>query len=510
MNYYLGIDIGTSGTKATLFDSHFHAIATATSGYDMQQPYLGWAEQSPETWWHATQDVIRQVVRQSHIQPENIRSIGVTGQMHGMVLLDAFNQVLRPAIIWCDQRTTEECEWLTTSVGREHLIAITANPALPAFTASKILWVQRHEPEIFHRIDKILLPKDYIVHQLTGGYSTDVSDASGTQLLDIHTRQWSQTMLNVVGIQRHQLPEVYESEQVVGYVQPTIAALLGLSSTTSVVAGAGDQAAAAVGNGIVSPGTLSMTIGSSGVVFAATDQPIIDPHGRVHTFCHAVNGKWHVMGVTQAAGLSMKWMKDQLFQHEVQEAVNHQRNVYDEINRQISLIPAGAEGVIYLPYLNGERTPHLDAHARGVFFGLTTRHTKAHLVRAVMEGVTCSLHDCYGVLQAMQLSAAKIRVAGGGAQSDVWMQMIADHLNIPSVRTNVSDAGTLGCAMLAAVGCGDEPSLVELCNRIVLTSATFTPETTLHHVYMPYYQLYQQLYLALKPQFVQLAEISQQ
>lgn len=372
MDYLIGIDIGTSGTKAALFDIDGNAIKSSTAEYGMSQPYNGWAEQDPQDWWNAVQKTL------ADIWTDGIVGIGLSGQMHGLVMLDENNEVIRPAIIWCDQRTAAECDEITDIIGRKRLIDITANPALTGFTASKIMWVKKHEPENYAKCRHILLPKDYIRFKLTGEFATDVSDAGGMQLLDIKNRCWSDEVAEKLGIDTDMLPKVYESTEITGYYKGV-----------PVAAGGGDNACAAVGCGIVSSGKAFTTIGTSGVVYAHTDTPIIDSDGKIHTFCAAVPGKWHVMGVTQAAGLSLKWFREN-FAAELS---------YKEIDERANKIPIGSERLLYLPYLMGERTPHLDPFARGVFFGISAMHKREHFMRAVMEGVAFSLRDCLEVLK---------------------------------------------------------------------------------------------------------------
>ena len=386
MNYLIGIDVGTSATKTVLFDEDGNIAASASEGYPLSQPENGWAEQNPGDWKRAVLNTLGQVAKKSGVNPEEIIGIGISGQMHGLVMLDENGEVLRPSIIWCDQRTGEEVEQMLAVMPREKWISVTANPPLTGWTAAKILWVRNHEPEIFARCRHILLPKDYIRYVLTGAFATEVSDASGMQLLDVPSRCWSKEVLKALNLDESLLGKVYESCEVTGTLLPEIADLTGLSVSAKVVGGAGDNAAAAVGTGIVRDGTAFTTIGTSGVVFAHTSGVSIDPKGRVHTCCAAVPGAFHIMGVTQGAGLSLKWFKDQFCQDYVEEAERTGWDVYDLINRDVAEVKPGSGRLIYLPYLMGERTPHLDPDCRGVFFGLSAIHTKKHLLRAVMEG----------------------------------------------------------------------------------------------------------------------------
>ena len=507
MTYVLGIDIGTSGTKTVLFDEKGKEISSAFKDYQLYQPEIGWAEQKPEDWWEAVVVTISLAIKKSEVSIEDIKGIGLSGQMHGLVMLDKEGQVLRPSIIWCDQRTTEECAEITKLVGAERLIEITANPALTGFTASKIMWVKKHEPEIYEKTYKILLPKDYIRFMLTGEFCTEVSDASGMQLLDVPNRNWSDEVLEKLHINKDLLGKVYESQEVTGTVNKTAAMLTELKEGTKVVGGAGDQAAGAIGNGIVRSGVVSSTIGTSGVVFAQTDKILIDKKGRVHTFCHAVPGTWHIMGVTQAAGLSLKWFKDNLCVLENQNSAISGIDVYDELNREAESIKPGSDGLMYLPYLMGERTPHLDPYARGVFFGLTARHNKNDMLRAVMEGVGYSLNDCMDIINEMGITAHEVRASGGGGKSEVWRQIQADMFNSEVVTINSSEGPALGVAILALVGVGVYSSVVEACDTIIHKVTSQKPIEENVKVYNKYHKIYKNLYTALKPEFLNLNKL---
>ena len=420
--YLLGCDIGTSGTKSVLFTLSGRPVASSTFEYPLYQPQNGYAEQDPRDYAEAAFASIRDVLAKSGISPDSVLSVGLSGQMHGLVLLDADGEPLRRAIIWCDQRTGEECEEITRILGREKLIAITANPAVTGFTASKIRWVQKHEPEIYEKAKKILLPKDYVRYALTGEFAADYSDASGMQLMDVPHRCWSGEVLSALDIDPSLLAPLYESSEIAGRISREAAEKTGLLPGTPVAGSAGDQAAAAVGSGIVRPGVISATIGTSGVVFAYADRPSIDPQGRVHTLCHAVKGAWHVMGVTQGAGLSLQWFRNRFCGEEMRVASGLGVDPYSILDREAALSPIGADGLLFLPYFMGERTPHLDPDARGVFFGLTASHEKRDLLRAVMEGVGHSLTDCYDVIRELGFDAGEVRAAGGGGRSPFWRQ----------------------------------------------------------------------------------------
>ena len=508
MKYVLGIDLGTSATKTVLFDEKGNVVASASREYPLSQPKNGWAEQEPIDWYNAGIETIAEVVATSGINKEDIVSLGISGQMHGLVMLDENCDVLRPSIIWCDQRTGKECDELTEKLTREKLIEITANPALTGFTASKILWVKNNEPEIFEKCRHILLPKDYLRFRLTGDFATEVSDASGMQILDVPGRCWSQVMIDALGIKKEYLPKVYESPEVTGKINKETADKTGLSENTLVVGGAGDNAAAAVGMGVVKEGKAFTTIGTSGVVFAHTDAPVIDKGGRVHTFCCAVPGKWHVMGVTQGAGLSLQWFKKQFCLEETNKAEAENRSAYDVMTDEADKIPVGCDRLLYLPYLMGERTPHLDPDCRGVFFGISAMHTRAHFIRAVLEGVSYSLYDCVCVLKEMGITPAEMLVCGGGGKSEFWRQMLCDIFAVPVKTAESSEGPALGVAVLAAVGAGLYNSVEEACETMVRYSDTASsPDSEKTAQYMNYHKIYTKLYSDLKDTYKDLAGI---
>ncbi len=501
MKYLLGIDIGTSGTKTVLFDKGGNPISSSTEEYPLYQPEIGWAEQDPLDWWKAVCTTINAVIKDSNINPESISGIGLSGQMHGLVMLDGDGNVLRKSIIWCDQRTAKECVEITEKVGEKRLIDITANPALTGFTASKILWVRNNEPEIYEKCRKILLPKDYIRYMLTGEFATEVSDASGMQLLDIKNRCWSKEVLNALDIPIEYLGNVHESIVVSGKVHKRAAELTGLKENTPVVGGAGDQAAGAIGNGIISSGQISSTIGTSGVVFAHLDEPIIDEKGRAHTFCHAVPGAWHMMGVTQGAGLSLKWFRDNFCTNEIEVAKNMGIDPYVLMTKEAEKVPAGSRGVVYLPYLMGERTPHLNPKAKGVFFGLSAAHTKNDMLRAVIEGVSYSLLDCMEIIKGTGLNPTNVMVSGGGGKSELWRQILADMFNC-KVSTNKSSEGpALGVALLAGVGTGVYKDINEACSIAISENSIQYPKEENSLIYKRYYEIYKKIYNDLKETF---------
>lgn len=507
MEYIIGIDLGTSGTKTVLFDRAGAVIASASEEYPLYQPQNGWAEQDPEDWWHAAAATCRAVMEKSGVDPKDVKGLGVSGQMHGLVMLDKEGRVLRRSIIWCDQRSGRQCETITERVGAERLIAITANPALTGFTASKLLWVRENEPEVYARCAHILLPKDYVRYMLTGDFATEVSDASGMQFLDVPRRQWSQEVLNKLDIDPALLAKVYESPEVTGVVHSQAAELTGLRPGTPVVGGAGDNAAAAVGTGVVRDGKAFTTLGTSGVVFAHTDKLAIDPKGRVHTFCCAVPGAWHVMGVTQGAGLSLKWFRDNFCFSEIISAQGLCIDPYVLLDKQAEQSPVGCNKLLYLPYLMGERTPHLDPDCRGVFFGLSAMHLRSDLLRAVMEGVVYSQRDSLEVLREMGVDPRQMLACGGGGTSPLWRQMLADVYNRPVQTVQSKEGPALGAAILAGVGAGLYPSVQEACDSMIRLNPPQEPIRENVSQYEKIYQVYRGLYPALKDNFKQLAEL---
>lgn len=493
MKYLIGIDIGTSGTKSVLFDCRGNAVASATAEYPLYQPNNGWAEQDPEDWWCAVCITLQQITRDLD---GGIAGIGLSGQMHSLVLLDRENRVIRPAILWCDQRTAPQCETIERIIGRERLIEITGNPALPGFTASKLVWVQENEPELYARCAHILLAKDYIRYKLTGQYATEVSDASGMQLLDIANRCWSREVCQALNIDMALLGQVYESPDITGTITPQAAALTGLAPGIPVAGGAGDNAAAAIGTGVCRPGSAFTTIGTSGVVFSPCATPITDPGGRIHTFCAAVPDSWHVMGVTQAAGLSLNWFRGTLAPE----------LSYRQIDEACRDIPIGSGRLLYLPYLMGERTPVLDSNARGVFFGLSAVHGRMHMARAVLEGISYSLYSCLEVIRENGIAISDMALCGGGSKSPFWAQMLCDVYGIP-VHTAASDAGAaLGAAILGGVAGGVFSCVEEGCQALVKRGEPLSPDAPAHAAYQQSYRLYDGLYPALKASFRALAQ----
>ncbi len=505
--YLLGIDIGTSGTKTALFSESGELAASYTGEYPLYQPQNGYAEQEPEDWWQAVCDGIKAVLAQSGINPAEIAGIGLSGQMHGLVMLDEGGNVLRRSIIWCDQRTAKECEQMTAVAGLDRLMKITAAPAMTGFTASKLLWVRNNEPEIYEKCRHVLLPKDYIRFRLTGEFATEVSDASGMQLLDIENRCWSDELLTAFDIDRSLLARVYESPEITGEITAAAALKTGLKSGTPVVGGAGDNAAAAVGCAVVRDGRAFTTIGTSGVVFAHSSKMSPDSKGRIHTFCSAVPGEWHVMGVTQAAGLSLKWFRDNLCTDIIADAQSRGIDPYVIIDTLAAKSPAGANRLLWLPYLMGERTPHLDPYARGVFFGLSAMHTKADMLRAVMEGVTFSLCDCLDIFRENRINVGSMMACGGGGSSAFWRQMLADAFGCEVCTAVSSQGAALGAALLAGTGAGVFSDVREACDAVVGIKQRCSPDARNADIYGEYRKLYKQLYPALRESFSLLARM---
>lgn len=507
MAYVIGVDCGTSGTKTVLFDEKGKVIASHTIEYPMYQPKNGYAEQDPADWANAMLDTVKAVMAKSGVSANDVVGVGISGQMHGLVMLDGDGNVLRKSIIWCDQRTEAEVEQMNRLIGREKLIEITANPALTGWTAAKILWVKNNEPEIYEKCRHILLPKDYLRYILTGEFATEVSDASGMQLLDVPNRCWSKEICDALGIDMSMLAKVYESCEVTGELTAKAAALTGLKAGTIVVGGAGDNAAAAIGTGVAEDGKAFTTIGTSGVVFAHTSDIAIDPKGRVHTCCAAVPNTWHVMGVTQGAGLSLKWFRDNFCEAEKETAKYMGVDEYYLMDKEAMTVPVGAERLLYLPYLMGERTPHLDPNARGMFFGLSAMHTKKHMLRAVLEGVSYSLRDCVEVFREMNINVSDMMACGGGGSSPLWRSMLADLYNCP-VKTVASKEGpALGVALLALTGAGVYSSVPEACSAVVSVDKIQQPDEANVPIYESYYQLYREIYPAIKAQCAKLAKL---
>ena len=492
MAYFLGIDTSTTSSKALLIDEKGEVIAVASNPHTLQTPKPLWSEQNPREWWEAVSASIRSVLEKAGISGEGIGAVGLTGQMHGLVLLDEAGDVLRPAILWNDQRTQSQCDEIHRLVGKEKFIRITGNVALTGFTAPKILWVKENEPEVFARAKHVLLPKDYIRLKLTGEHAMDKADGAGTVLFDLQARDWSEEVLTALDIPRVWMPKTFEGTETTGYVTEEAARLTGLKAGTPVVAGGGDQAAGAVGVGAVEPGIVGLTVGTSGVVFATTPSALIEPDGRLHAFCHAVPGMWHFMGVMLSAAGSLQWYRDTL-------APNVS---FDELLKEAESIPAGSEGLLFLPYLSGERTPYPDPLARGAFIGLTLRHSRVHMTRAVLEGVAFGLKDSFTLIQNAGLGTiTQVRASGGGTKGALWRQIMASVLDAELVTVNTTEGAAYGAALLAGVGAGAWSDVVSACREAVKITGSTQPDSSQADAYQKAYALYQELYPALKESF---------
>ncbi|MBZ5632526.1 MAG: xylulokinase [Acidobacteriia bacterium] len=494
--YWMGVDVGTGGTRALLVDASGKEIAAVTAPHQemrMEQPL--WAEQKPEDWAQAAIQAIRGVLAKAGASGDDVNGVGLSGQMHGLVILDSDNAVIRPALIWCDQRSQPQVDFINAKLGKDKVLEYIANPVLTGFTLPKLLWVRDHEPRHFERVRKMLLPKDYVRFSLTGEFASEVSDASGTAMFDVIRRRWSFEMMDGLGLDRGILPTCKESSELSGEISAQAAALTGLRVGTPVVGGGGDQAASAVGNGIVEPGVVSCTLGTSGVVFAHMEKVAYDPQGRVHTFCHAVRNKWHVMGVTQGAGLSLQWLRNQL----APDAT------YDALTQEAATAPAGSQGLFWLPYLMGERTPHLDAQARGGWIGITAKHTRADLIRSVIEGVCYSQKDCLDVVEQLGVAADTVRASGGGARSLFWRQILADVFGKRVARLETQEGSAYGAALLAMVGTGEYASVPEACAATIREADSMEPRPAESALYARAHEVYRALYPALRPLYSQMA-----
>lgn len=501
MEYTLGIDLGTTGVKVLLVSEKGEIAASGKGEYPLHMPRPNWAEQHVEDWWAATVSAVKSCLAQARASAGNdvkVAAVGLSGQMHGSVFLDGKGEALRPAILWNDQRTADQCRQITAIVGAEKLVELTSNRALTGFTAPKVLWMRQNEPGSYARVNKILLPKDYIRYRLAGAFATEVSDASGTLLFNVRERKWSAEMLDLLEIPATWLPDCFESTVISGHVSESAAGLTGLARGTPIIGGGGDQAAGAVGNGIVNTGVASCVLGTSGVVFWHCDMPAYDPQARLHSFCHAVPGKWHMMGVTLAAGGSLRWFRDNLCGDIKADAAKKGIDPYEIITCMAQGVSAGAEGLLFLPYLGGERTPYADADARGAFLGLSLRHTRAHMARSVMEGITMSLKDCLELGKQSGVTASRIYLSGGGARSVLWQQLAADIFEIEVARVGSDEGPAYGAAILAAVGAGMYETVEETCAAFIRVKDVRQPDMSQSEKYRHLYGLYRPLYSELK------------
>jgi xylulokinase len=492
MKYFLGIDVSTTATKTLLIDSNGVVLAVASTTYPFETPHPLWSEQHPDLWWDGAQKSIRAVLEKSGVDADQIGGVGLTGQMHGLVLLDKAGSVLRPAILWNDQRTQAQCDEIHRRIGKEKFIQITGNVALTGFTAPKILWVAQNEPELYAKAKHVLLPKDYLRLKLTGEYAMDKADGAGTVLFDLKKRDWSDEVLTALGIPRAWMPPTFEGPSFTGRVSAEAAAATGLKAGTPVVAGGGDQSAQAVGVGAVEPGIVGLTVGTSGVVFATTPSALVEPEGRLHAFCHAVPGMWHFMGVMLSAAGSLQWYRDTLAPG----------MSFDDLLKEAEDTPAGSEGLQFLPYLSGERTPHPDPLARGAFIGLTIRHSRGHMTRAVLEGVAFGLKDSFTLIQNAGLGAiTQVRASGGGTKGALWRQILASVLDAELVTVNTAEGAAYGAALLAGVGAGTWADVPSACRAAVKITGSTQPDSAQVVVYRKSYAIYRELYPALKPSF---------
>lgn len=508
MKYYMGIDLGTSGVKVVIMSADGRIAGTGSEEQSMATPRPSWAEQDPEEWWSATCNAVKKALKDSGDVGPYVEGIGLSGQMLGATFLDKNLNVIRPCIIWCDQRSTEEREYIESKLGMDQLLELTANYPLTGYVAPKILWLKKNEPEAYSKVYKVLLPKDFLRLRLTGELVAEVSDAGGTYLFDVSKRDWSEEMLNSLGIPRDFLPDLCESMDITGYLRKDVAAELGLKEGIPVVGGGGDQTAGGVGNGVVEEGIVSSTIGTSGVVFACTSSPRIDTKGRgIHTFCHSVKNKWSVFGCTLAAGGSFKWLQEKFAAVEKDYSNKRGISVYSLLDFDAMLAKPGCEGLIFLPYLIGERTPYPDADARGVFFGLSHRHGWNEMVRSVMEGITFSLRDSLEILREFGVDVKQVRASGGGSKSPLWRQLQADIFNVEVITTNVEEGPAVGAAILASVGSGFYSTVEEACNEIIKPLSKTEPIKKNAEMYEDYYGIYKSLYPALKSTYSKSAKV---
>ena len=504
MSCYLGIDIGTSGTKTLAIDVSGKVLAESVAEYPLHQPRPGWTEQDPEDWWKATVKTVRAVMRKAKLKPDSVKAIGLSGQMHGSVFLDKKGQVIRKALLWNDQRTAAECDQITAAAGgRKNLIKMVANPALTGFQAPKILWLRNKEKRNFDKLAKVLLPKDDIRRRLTGDFVSEVSDASGTLLLDVVKRKWSKRLLSMLELDEQILPRVVESAEVTGTLTNDAAKKLGLTTDCKVVGGAGDCAAGAVGNGVVRKGILSTSIGTSGVMFVHSDEPQYDATGRLHTFCHAVTGKWHMMGVNLTSGGSLQWWVDSVLQGLTGITP---KDRYAAATAEAAAIAAGSNGLLFLPYLNGERTPHADPNARGSFVGMNLTHTRGHMTRSVMEGITYALRDSLCIIQSLDVPVRQIRASGGGSKNPMWRQMQADVFGKKITTLEVEQGPAFGVALLAAVGDGAFRSIESACKATIKVAEETQTNRLAAKQYNQLFPIYRDLYGSLKESMTQITE----
>ncbi|OAA94143.1 xylulokinase [Clostridium coskatii] len=497
---FLGIDLGTSSVKLIIMNEKGELLTSVSKDYGISYPQVGWAEQNPDDWWNSTKDGIRELINNHNIKPETIRGISFSGQMHGLVILDNKNKVLMPAILWCDQRTQKQCDYLNKEFGQDKLSKYTGNMALTGFTLPKVLWVKENKPDIYAKIAHMMLPKDYISFKLTGKFASDVSDASGTVMFDVKNRKWSNEVLDLLEIKEDVLPKVYESYEVVGNVSKEVSSETGLSTSTKVIAGAGDQAAGAIGTGTVDSGVLSVALGTSGVVFASSEKFYVDKENRLHSFCHA-NGKWHQMGVILSAASSLKWWVDN-----VNSDIGG--DVFEKLLSEAESSPVGSNKLFFSPYLIGERTPYNDPCAKGSFIGLNVTHKRGDMTRSILEGVSFALRDSLEILKNLNVDMKEVRISGGGSKSKLWRQIIADVFNLNVSIINSKEGPAYGAAILAAVGCKLFNSVDEACKALIKTTDKIQPIRENVEKYDKLYKVYSSLYSCLKDKFKEIDNLS--
>lgn len=507
MAYLIGIDVGTSGTKTVLFDENGNAKATASEEYPLHTPNPGWTEQDPQDWWNATVNTLKEVVAKSGISIDEIKGVGLSGQMHGSVFLDENNEVVRPALLWNDSRTADACAEITQAVGEAQLMQLASNPALTGFTAPKAVWLKNAEPDNFKKTARLVLPKDYVRYKLTGDLAMEVSDGAGTLLFNVKERSWSKEILNALDIPESWMPGMHESTDICGEITSEVASLTGLKQGTPVVGGGADNACGATGTGVVVEGRVLSSLGTSGVILAPSENHQVDNDGRVHTFCHSVPNMWYIMGVILSAGMSLSWYRDVIGESEAQKAAQSNRDVYDILTEQAGTAPIGSEGLVFLPYLTGERTPHKDPHARGGFIGLTIRHQRSHLIRACLEGITFAMRDALEIVRSLGVQTNEIRATGGGAKSAFWRQLQADIYGCEIATINSDQGPALGAALMAGAGTGVYNSLPEACDSVIKVVDRTEPNAESVKQYNDYYQVYHEMYPKIQDSCHQLTKL---
>jgi xylulokinase len=501
MDYLLGIDVGTTGIKAALFDTQGRLIYSITKDYPLITPHPNWVEQNPSDWWEKTQEALKDITENSKISANQIKAIGLSGQMHSSVFLDKKGEVVRPCILWCDQRTDKECQEIINRVGEEKLVSITGNTAMTGFTAPKVLWLRNNEPENYKQLDKLLMPKDYIRYKLTGKLSAEFSDASATILFNIKEKEWDEELLKVLDIDASILPDCCESIDICGKVKEEVAKVTGILSGTPIVAGGADNTCGAVGTGVVKEGVMMVSLGTSGIVFCPTANPKFDKGRRIHAFCHSVPGEWYLMGCMLSAGGAFRWFRDVLGIKEKEIAKNKGIDPYEILIESIKEISVGSEGLFFLPYLTGERSPHNDPYAKGVYIGLTLRHNKKHMIRALLEGVSFGLRDSLEVVKELGQEIKEVRITGGGARSPIWRQILSDIFNLPLKTITSAEGPAQGAAIMAGVGVGIYESIEKACDKIIKIKETTNPIKENVEKYEKFYKIYRKLYKSLKKDF---------